>query len=223
MESTPQAAQRMITLSSFDQDRRNRPDVQCFNELMIQYPVKGQLRPERVVPDNFIVLHHEPLGRLTSFPIPTQPARPFFVLDYVSKFNPWIDYEDNFVRYEQALQAPYCLTFNVDAPEMTLFRLAADRYEAVGPNDAGRVTVPELELEAGLVDGWVRFWFRGTLLPLPAELADQLDAARRERDAARVELTTTRQERDAERAARATAEQEIARLKELLARAGGAP
>lgn len=223
MESTPQATQRKISLESFDLVRRARPEVQCFNELLIQYPVAGQRQPGRVVPDNFIVLHPAPLGPLTSFPIPTLPARPFFVLEYVSKHNVRKDYEDNLVRYEQALRVPYYLVFYPDADEMTLFRLAADRYEAVGPNDAGRVTVPELELEAALVDGWVRFWFRGALLPLPAELADQLDAARRERDAARVELTTTRQERDAERAARATAEQEIARLKELLARAGGAP
>ena len=61
MESTPQATQRKISLESFDLVRRARPEVQCFNELLIQYPVAGQRQPGRVVPDNFIVLHPTPL------------------------------------------------------------------------------------------------------------------------------------------------------------------
>jgi hypothetical protein len=33
-----------------------------------------------------------------------------------------------------------------------------------------------LELEAGLMNGWVRFWFRGKLLPLPGDMQRELDA-----------------------------------------------
>ena len=38
MESTPQATQRKITVSSFDLIYVSRKDVQCFNELLVQYP-----------------------------------------------------------------------------------------------------------------------------------------------------------------------------------------
>lgn len=211
MESTTQATQREITLESFSLVRTARPEVQCFNELLIQYPAAGQKHPARVVPDNFIVLHPTPLGPLTSFPIETQPARPFFVLEYVSKHNPRKDYEDNLVRYEQSLRVPYYLVFYPDNEEVTLFRLVGAKYQAVHANDAGRLPVPELELEAAILDGWVRFWYRGELLALPAELSKQLSAERAARLAAE-------RDRDTERAARVAAEQRAAALETELAR-----
>ena len=38
MESTAQATQRKITLESLDLVQARRPDVQVFNELLVQYP-----------------------------------------------------------------------------------------------------------------------------------------------------------------------------------------
>ena len=38
MEATPQATRRKITLESFDLLHAHRPDVQLFNELLVQYP-----------------------------------------------------------------------------------------------------------------------------------------------------------------------------------------
>jgi Uma2 family endonuclease len=211
MESTPQATQRKITLESFDVIAAARPEVQCFNELLIQYPVTAQKQPARVVPDNFVVLHPTPLGRLTSFATELQPTRPFFVLEYVSKHNLRKDYEDNLVRYEQALRVPYYLVFYPDAEEVTLFKLVAGKYQTVRPGEAGRVAVSELELEAALVDGWVRFWFRGSLVPLPAELSASLAAERAAR------LVAEQRAAAAEQRAMA-AEAELARLREELAR-----
>src|SRR5437588_8874487 len=37
MEATPQARQRKITLCSFDVINAGRPDIQLFNELLVQY------------------------------------------------------------------------------------------------------------------------------------------------------------------------------------------
>ena len=47
MESTPQATQRKITLESFDLIYVSRKDVQCFNELLVQYPIPGKTRTSR--------------------------------------------------------------------------------------------------------------------------------------------------------------------------------
>jgi Uma2 family endonuclease len=221
MESTQQATQREITLESFALIRAARPDVQCFNELLIQYPIPGQKQPGRVVPDNFVVIHPEPLGRMMSFAVATAPARPVLVLEYVSKDNYRKDYEDNLVRYEQSLRIPYYLAFYPDNEELSLFRLVGGKYEATHANDSGRLAVPELELEAAILDGWVRFWFRGELLSLPAELNAQLAAARRERDAERAARQAAERERDSERAARLAVEAELTRLREELARAKG--
>jgi Uma2 family endonuclease len=212
MEATTQATQRKITLESFDLIHAVRRDVQCFNELLIQYPRGKRKKLGKVVPDNFVLVYKEPIEAIKSFNTQVQPVGPLLVLEYVSKQNKRKDYEDNFEQYEKELKIPYYLLFYPDNEEMTLFKLGAKGYTAVPPNEAARVAVPELELEAALLGNWVRFWFRGELLPLPGELLRQ--------------LTATRDQLGAERIARQAAEQrataadsEIARLKEELARA----
>ena len=49
MEATPQATQRTITLESLDLLHARRPEIQLFNELLIQYPYgrQGRIRQER--------------------------------------------------------------------------------------------------------------------------------------------------------------------------------
>jgi hypothetical protein len=202
-------------LESFALISRERPEVQCFNEMLIQYPKPGKgKKPGQVVPDNLIVLHPEPLRVAGHFSLELQPARPFLVIEYVSKGSRRKDYDANLRKYERELSVPYYLLFYPDNEELTLFRLAGGRYEAVRPIGTGRLPIAELELEVALHDGWVRYWFRGELLPLPAELADQRDEER----AARGEVE---RERDAANARAAVLEAELARLREELARAKG--
>ncbi|QJW94023.1 hypothetical protein [Frigoriglobus tundricola] len=117
------------------------------------------------------------------------------------------------------------MLFDPDADELSLFRLGEKGYSADLPNAAGRRPIPELELEIALLDGWVRYWFRGELLPLLGDLLRQLNATRDELaaaatalTAAKTELTAARSELDAERQARAALEAELARL-----RAGAKP
>jgi Uma2 family endonuclease len=208
MEATDHATQRKITLESFDLIRAARPDVQCFNELLVQYPRLKRKKFGQVVPDNFVVIHPELIRARGSFNLPLQPVRPFLVLEYVSKYNRRKDYEDNFDKYEEELKVPYYLLFYPDIEELTVFRLVGERYASVTPNADGRLPIPELELEAAMLDGWVRFRFRGELLPLPAELL-------RERDEARRAATEAR-------ACQLAAEAEVARLREELARVKGA-
>src|SRR5262249_4020231 len=103
MEATPQATQREISLESLALVHERRPEVQAFNELLIQYPHGRQRAIRQVVPDNMVVIHPEPLGKLTSFNLPLQEARPFWVLEYVSKESKRKDYEDSFKKYEREL------------------------------------------------------------------------------------------------------------------------
>ncbi len=192
MESTPQATQRKITLESLALVKAQRPDVQVFNELLVQYPIPGRRKPGQVVPDNMIVLHSEPIKAEGSYNLPLQPARPFCMLEYVSKSNERKDYTDSMKKYEDHLRVPYYLMFVPDSQEMTLCRHNGTQYVSVPPDERGRYAIPELELEVGLHGGWMRYWFRGELLPLPAELQAELHN---------------------ERQARLTAEQEVVRLR----------
>src|ERR1700678_1881080 len=92
MEATPQATQRKITLESLDLVHARRPDIQLFNELLVQYPLPRRKRPGQVVPDNMVVVHPEPIEAIGSYDTPLQPVGPFWVLEYVSKSSHRKDY-----------------------------------------------------------------------------------------------------------------------------------
>ncbi|HEY7315049.1 MAG TPA: Uma2 family endonuclease [Gemmataceae bacterium] len=206
MEAFGQSTQRKITVESLDLVQVRRPEVQVFSELLVQYPHGREPRPHQVVPDNMVVLHDTPLKVEGSFDIPAQPARPFWVLEYVSKNSVRKDYDDSFYKYEQELKVPYYLIFHPEEQELTLFRHTKRKYVSVKPNEHARLALSELQLEMELLGGWCRFWYRGELLPLPADLlrraeeaeqrADQekqrADAAERELELLRAQLKQTR-------------------------------
>jgi Uma2 family endonuclease len=179
MEAVPQATQRKITVESLDLVHANRSDVQVFNELLVQYPHGRQQKIRQVVPDNMVVVHPEPIDADGSYDVLFQPARPFWVLEYVSPSSRRKDYDDSFRKYERELKVPYYLLFYPDTEDLTLYRRGARKYVSVKPNGEERYPIEELELELGLVAGWVRYWFRGELLPLPADLQHELNRVKK--------------------------------------------
>jgi hypothetical protein len=133
------------------------------------------------VPDNFVVISPEPIFARGSYMTPLQPVLPFLVLEYVSASSKQKDYRDNFYKYERELCVPYYLLFDLDQISVHLYRWTPQGYEALPPNEQGRHVIPELEIEVALVGDWMRFWFRGELVPLPAELLSSLESERQAR------------------------------------------
>jgi Uma2 family endonuclease len=236
MEARDQARQREITLESFALVKARRPDVHVYNEMLVQYPLGGRKkRPGQVVPDNMIAVSQEPLTAETSFNTPVEPVGPFWVMEYVSKGNKRKDYEESFRKYERDLRVPYYLIFYPETQDLTLYRHTGEKYVSVKPNEDGRCAVPELEMEVGLLDGWVRYWYQSELLPLPADLQRGLDEARRQateektradQEKVRADQEKVRADQEKVRAdqekARADALQaELARLRALAGQPGG--
>jgi hypothetical protein len=190
MEATPQAMQRKITLESLDLVQAQCPNFQLFNELLVQYPLPDDdgTHLGQVVPDNMVVLCDEPIKAVGSYDVPLQPVGPFWMLEYVSKSSKRKDYDDNMHKYEHELKVPYYLLFAPDAQEMTLYKHTGKKYRTVVPNGNGRCAMAEVDLEVALLDGWVRFWFRGELLPLSPEMLKKLQKAERELKRARREI-----------------------------------
>jgi hypothetical protein len=188
MEPTPQARQREIFLESLALVKACLPKVHVFNELLVQYALRRRKRPGQVVPDNMVVVYDGPIEAEGSYDVPLQPVGPFWVLEYVSKGSKRKDYEISLEKYEQHLKVPYYLTFYPEIQEMTLRHHTGEKYVTVPPNEQGRCAIPELEMEVGLLDGWVRFWFRGELLPLPADLLRQVEQTRRDLQETRRDL-----------------------------------
>jgi len=200
MEAIPQSTQRELTLERLAVLRARRPDAQVFNELLVQYFHEGRLR--QVVPDNMVRLSKVPTVTKTSFITEHEQVQPFLVIEYVSPNSEGKDYVDSFHKYEQELKVPYCLMFYPSKQDLRLHRHTGVGYQRVTPNAHGRLTISELDLEVALVDAWARYWHRGELLPLPAELLQQLDQER--------------QRADHEKDLRLAAEAEVARLQGLL-------
>ncbi len=209
MEATPQATQREITLESLALLKARCPDVHVFNELLVQYPRHGQRKPGQVVPDNMVVVTAEPIRAESSYNVPLEPARPFWTLEYVSKSNSRKDYEESFRKYERELKVPYYLVFYPEVGELTLYHHNKRKYLTVKPNAAGRLAIPELDLEAGLLDGWVRFWYKGKLLPLPADLQRNLDEARQQAGKARQQADEAKQQAEEARQQTEEARQQL--------------
>jgi Uma2 family endonuclease len=200
MEALGQSTQREITLESLALLKARRADVQVFNELLVQYPIKGERRKiGQVVPDNMVVLSDAPVLAKSSFNYPLESARPFWMLEYVSNSNKRKDYFDNFDKYEKDLKVPYFLMFYPDDQELTLYHHTGKKYVSVKPNRRGRLEIPELELEIALLDGWVRYWYRGELLPLPGEMQREMDKAREVAIEANRLAVAERQRADAEK------------------------
>lgn len=213
MEATPQATQREITLESFALVQAQRPDVHRFNELLVQYPLakpKGKRKIGQVVPDNMIVLYDGPIKAEGSYDIPLQPAGPFLMLEYVSKSSERKDYDDNLQKYEQDLKVPYYLLFYPEAQELTLYQHTGEKFATVHPNERGRFAIPQLEMEAALLDGWVRYWFRGQLLPLPGELLRELEKKNEQLQQQNELLQEAQRRAEAESQARLAAERKAA-------------
>jgi hypothetical protein len=84
----------------------------------------------------------------------------------------------------------------------------------------GRCAIPELEMEVGLLDGLVRFWYQGKLLPLPADLQRELDELHR-----RLKKAEQRAEQGQKRAEQETQrtdalEREVEKLRKRLGTSG---
>jgi hypothetical protein len=75
-EAFGQSHQRGITLKSLAVLTARRPEVQVFNELLVQYHHGRNSRLRQVVPDNMILVWREPIKAHLSFDLPLQPVRP---------------------------------------------------------------------------------------------------------------------------------------------------
>ena len=213
MESVAQSTQRKISDVAFDLMRLERPEIQAFGELLIQFVRKGRRRPVRVVPDNMVVVCTTPIQARTSYALGKQPMGPFWVLEYLSKSNERKDYEDSYQKYEKDLKVPYYLMFHPDHQELTLYRHNGEEYVSVKPNAHGRLAVEELEVEVAILDGYVRFWFRRKLLPLPGEMQLELDQAQ-------AALQEVKADLEKERLARESLERQVELLRAQLNQGG---
>jgi Uma2 family endonuclease len=218
MELHGYGIQRTITVSSLELLTARRPNVHICSELLIQYP-RSDSSTGRVVPDCMIVVQNSPIEADISFNTAYEEAeRPFMVIEYVAKGakNKRKDYEINRTRYEQELKVPYYLLFDPLTKKLTFLHLVDGKYIELKRNENQRYPVPELDLEIAVLDGWVRYWYEGELLPVPKETLVKLEEA--EKKIQTEKRRANREERKAEQE-KQRAEQEKQRAEQEKQRA----
>lgn len=165
-----QARQRQITAWSLAVVAGVRPDIQTFTAVLIQYGPPGRDDPEQIVPDNFVVRAAKPIEARDHYDVPFQPARPFVVFEYPSTPLQRKRIGRRVGQYEHNLAVPYVVRFDPESGQLAVQHLIGSLLVPCDISAAGRAGIPELELELGVIDGVLRFWFRGELVPLPAEV-----------------------------------------------------
>jgi hypothetical protein len=86
----------------------------------------------------------------------------------------------------------------------------------VVPDENGLCAIKELDLAVGLLDGWVRFWHRGELLPLPADLLRSLESSQEQLAKMTRRADSETRRADAETQARLAMERELEQLRAQL-------
>jgi hypothetical protein len=72
------------------------------------------------------------------------------------------------------------MLFYPEKQDLRVHHHNGEEYVRLEPDAQGRILIPELDLQAGILNGWVRYWHRDVLLELPAESAGRLQASTRE-------------------------------------------
>ena len=172
MDSTGQSVQRAVTAASFRIISSRMTKTHYFDELLVQYFAEKKLR--RVVPDGMVVVGDiEPKMRL-SYSLKLEGVKPLMSMEYVSDSSEGKDYGESYDKYELELQLLYCVIYDPRNFDLQIYRHDGRQYVQMKPDSNDRYHVPELDVEIGVIEGWMRFWHRGKLVDLPEELDQQL-------------------------------------------------
>jgi len=149
-----------------------------------------------VAPDVMVAFGIKPKEDWPSFAVWEEGKGPEVVIELLSRSNQNKDRTTNYEIYQQWLQVPEYFWFDpLNPSELRRLRLRGGQYEAIVPDEQGRLWSEALGVWFGVHERWLRLYDReGNLVPTGDELAQQ------------------------ERAAREAAEAEVARLREELAR-----
>ena len=113
--------------------------------------------------------------------------------------------------------------------EILLFKLRPRKgYVSIKPNAEGRYAIPNLEVEVAVHEHWLRYWFRGKLLPLTDELAKELDQSKKALRRTKQQLRKAESRADQaesqaeqERLRRVQLEAELTRLRAMMGHQNG--
>lgn len=153
---------------------RDRQDFYISGNLTVYYSAEETKKRDFRGPDVFVVLDTEKRDR-RSWTIWEEGGKyPNLVIELLSNSTATVDRGTKKDLYQNVWRLPEYYWFHPETLEFAGFRLMNGQYEAILPNQSGRLRSQELGLELGIHEGQLR-WFTadGELIPLPEEAEAQ--------------------------------------------------
>ncbi|NJN04786.1 MAG: Uma2 family endonuclease [Leptolyngbyaceae cyanobacterium SL_1_1] len=159
----------IITLEWLWQDRS---DFFASGNLTIYFSPKQIKSQDFRGPDFFVVLGTERRTRKSWVVWQEDGKYPNVIVEVLSESTAKSDRETKKQIYQDTFRTPEYFWIDPETLEFAGFVLMAGEYEAIAPNEAGRLWSRQLELFLGLYETKLRFFTpEGTLVPTPAEAA----------------------------------------------------
>ncbi|GAB4372086.1 MAG: Uma2 family endonuclease [Elainellaceae cyanobacterium] len=175
---------------------QDRQDFYISGSLTVYYNIQQLKSRDFRGPDIFVVLGTEKKDR-RSWAIWDEGGKyPNVVIELLSSSTARVDKGAKKTLYQDVWRLPEYYWFHPETLEFEGFRLVAGRYEAIAPEENGRLPSEQLGLALGIHERQLR-WFtaKGELIPLPEEVERQ--RAEQERQRAEQERQRAEQERQA--------------------------
>jgi Uma2 family endonuclease len=153
---------------------RDRNNFYISGNLTVYYSATETKKRDFRGPDIFIVLDAEKRDRRSWVIWEEDGKYPNVVIELLSSSTAEVDRTTKKELYQNVWRLPEYYWFDPESLEFQGFRLINGSYEAIVPNDVGRLVSLELGLELGTHDRKLR-WFtaEGMLIPLPEEIERQ--------------------------------------------------
>ena len=153
---------------------RDRNDFYISGNLTVYYSAKQTKKRDFRGPDVFVVLGTQKRDRRSWTIWEEEGKYPNVVIELLSNSTAAVDRGKKKDLYQTIWRLPEYYWFHPETLEFAGFRLVSGQYEAIAPNESGRLKSTQLNLELGIYDGKLR-WFSATgeLIPLPEEVERQ--------------------------------------------------
>jgi Uma2 family endonuclease len=170
---------------------QDRQDFYISGNLTVYYNTQQLKQRDFRGPDVFVVLGAEKKNR-RSWAIWEEGGKyPNVVIELLSSSTAKVDKGAKKALYQDVWRLPEYYWFHPETLEFAGFHLVDGQYEAIPPNEQGRLPSQQLELQLGIHERQLR-WFTadGELIPLPEE------AERQRAEEAQQQLAQERQARE---------------------------
>jgi Uma2 family endonuclease len=174
LETYRHLAQILLLLSCLEWWWQDRTDFFAAGNLSIYYNTRQLKTKDFRGPDFFVVLGTERKDRKSWVVWEEEGKYPNIILEILSDSTSAIDRGLKKQLYQDIFRTPEYFWFDPYTLEFAGFHLSNSYYEAIAPNEHGRLWSQQLELFLGVHEEKLRFFtVNGELVPTPQEEANK--------------------------------------------------